>query len=191
MGNNGGRSALCRFKDEYVKIGYEMALLGATNKQLAAAFGVSELTLGNWYKIVPEFAAAVHAGKERADAEVANSLFQRAKGYRHPDVHIVTLRDRATGDVQVIKTDIEKYYPPDTTACIFWLKNRQRALWRDVNRVEHTGADGRPIQKNVHVDLTSLTDDELQLALKLGLNLTGDDGEERTMPTAPSTRKPQ
>jgi hypothetical protein len=158
---------------------------------LARAFHVSVLTLTNWFKLVPEFAAAIRAGKDRADAEVANSLFQRAKGYSHPDVHIATVRDRKTGEVEVITTNVTKYYPPDTTACIFWLKNRQRALWRDVNRVEHTGADGRPIQKNVHVDLSGLSDEELQLALKLGINLTGEDAEDRQPLTAPTSRKPQ
>ncbi len=32
-----------------------------------------------------------------------------------------------------------KHYPPDTTACIFWLKNRQRDKWRDRLDHEHSG----------------------------------------------------
>ena len=32
-----------------------------------------------------------------------------------------------------------EHYPPDTTACIFWLKNRQKAAWRDRQEVEHSG----------------------------------------------------
>jgi hypothetical protein len=40
---------------------------------------------------------------------------------------------------------VEKFYPPDTTACIFWLKNRQREQWRDVQRHEVTGKDGAPL----------------------------------------------
>jgi len=31
-----------------------------------------------------------------------------------------------------------KHYPPDTTAAIFWLKNRQPAKWREKQEVETT-----------------------------------------------------
>jgi len=31
-------------------------------------------------------------------------------------------------------TPLTKHYPPDTTACIFWLKNRKPREWR--NRTE-------------------------------------------------------
>lgn len=34
----------------------------------------------------------------------------------------------------------------NVTACIFWLKNRRPAKWRDVQRTEHTGADGGQIE---------------------------------------------
>ena len=30
--------------------------------------------------------------------------------------------------------EVDKHYPPDSTAAIFWLKNRQPKVWRD--RVE-------------------------------------------------------
>jgi hypothetical protein len=35
-------------------------------------------------------------------------------------------------------TPLKKHYPPDTTACIFWLKNRQPQQWRDKNKSEPT-----------------------------------------------------
>ena len=75
-----------------------------------------------------------------SDGEIAQSLFSRAMGYSHPEVHISQFEGR------IIKTEITKHYPPDTTACIFWLKNRRPDLWRDVHRLEHTGKDGTPIQ---------------------------------------------
>lgn len=31
-----------------------------------------------------------------------------------------------------------EYLPPDTTACIFWLKNRKPAEWREKSEVEST-----------------------------------------------------
>ena len=45
---------------------------------------------------------------------------------------------------------------PDTTAAIFWLKNRRPAEWRDRVQNELMGPDGGPIQftriENVIVD---------------------------------------
>jgi len=72
-----------------------------------------------------------------ADAEVANKLFQRATGYSHDDVHISNYQG------QVCITPIIKHYAPDTTACIFWLKNRRPDLWRD--RTEVNPEDDEPI----------------------------------------------
>lgn len=50
----------------------------------------------------------------------------------------------------LLKTELSKlrlkYYPPDTTAAIFWLKNRQKDKWRDKVDHELTGKDGGAIQ---------------------------------------------
>lgn len=113
------------------RVAYHLALLGATDAQLADAFGVSEGTVGNW-KARPEFSVAVKKGKTIADAQVAESLFKRACGYSHTAVKIFC--DARTGKKEVI--EYTEHYPPDTTACIFWLKNRQPALWRDGTRHE-------------------------------------------------------
>jgi hypothetical protein len=51
----------------------------------------------------------------------------------------------------------------DTACMIFWLKTR--AKWREVQRFEHTGADGKPIQSQdvpPPMDLTALSEEELQ-----------------------------
>jgi hypothetical protein len=37
---------------------------------------------------------------------------------------------------QLVSRTVRKHYPPDVTACIFWLKNRQPERWRDVQRHE-------------------------------------------------------
>jgi hypothetical protein len=42
---------------------------------------------------------------------------------------------RRQNDEDSSKT-VRKHYPPDVTACIFWLKNRQPEKWRDVHRHE-------------------------------------------------------
>lgn len=116
----------------------KLCKLGAKDKELADFFEVSEQTLNTWKKEYPDFLESLKKGKEIADSEVGERLFQRATGYSHPDVHISNYQGEIT------KTSITKHYAPDTTACIFWLKNRRPDLWRD--RLEHTGRDGGPIE---------------------------------------------
>lgn len=116
----------------------KLCKLGATDKELAGFFEVSESTHSKWKVDFPEYSEALKRGKALADAEIGERLFQRAYGYSHPDVHISNYQGSIT------KTDTVKHYAPDTVACIFWLKNRRPDLWRD--RVEHTGRDGGPIE---------------------------------------------
>lgn len=120
------------FKPEYCEEALKLCKLGATDKELADFFGVSEATLNTWKNQFPEFLESLKAGKEIADAQVAEKLFQRAMGYSHPDSHICTIQN------QVVITPIVKHYPPDTTAAIFWLKNRRSDLWRDKTEREVT-----------------------------------------------------
>jgi hypothetical protein len=65
----------------------------------------------------------VRDGRAFADGRVARSLYERAVGYRQPVERIVVVR----GDAK--KIDVTVQHPPDTQACIFWLRNRQRDLW--------------------------------------------------------------
>lgn len=114
-----------RYKEEYAEWAEKLAKLGATDANLAEAFGVSEVTINNWKKAHREFSLALKKGKAFADAEVAEKLFQRATGYSHPDVHISNYQGLVT------ITPIIKHYPPDPASMIFWLKNRRPDLWRD------------------------------------------------------------
>jgi TPP-dependent trihydroxycyclohexane-1,2-dione (THcHDO) dehydratase len=126
-----------------VEQAYKLCLLGATEERLADFFGVTTSTITNWKNTHPEFLAALKEGKDEADSNVAKSLYRRAMGYEHKAVKIVA--DAKTGTEHIVEY-VERY-PPDTTACIFWLKNRQRKDWRD--RQELTGKDGDPIQQTV------------------------------------------
>lgn len=96
-------------------------LLGATDEELARFFEVPVAVLRGWLADIPAFAAAVQAGRELADAEVADRLYRRALGFSHDAVRIFA--DREVPYVE--------HYPPDTAACIFWLKSRRPAKWRD------------------------------------------------------------
>ena len=122
------------FKPEYVEQTVRLCRLGATDKDLAHFFGVSERTVNAWKEAHPEFLHALKEGKEWADANVANRLYSRAMGWEHDAVKIVA--DAKTGAEHIVP--YTERYPPDTTAAIFWLKNRRPDLWRDKQEIANT-----------------------------------------------------
>lgn len=117
-----GRGRPSAFKPEYVEQVRKLCELGATDPELADFFGVSHYTIDNWSMRHPEFLAAKKGGKDALDDRVERSLFHRAIGYAHGEKVL-----------------------PDTTAQIFWLKNRRRLEWRDRQDHEVTGKDGAPL----------------------------------------------
>lgn len=116
-----GRPSL--YKPEYDDQAHNHCLLGATNAGLADLLGVGERTIDRWIADIPSFAKAVRDGRAIADGRVARSLYERAVGYRQSVERIVVLR----GEVK--KIDVAVQHPPDTQACIFWLRNRCRSGW--------------------------------------------------------------
>lgn len=141
------------YKPEFASLAEKMCKLGATDAELADAFDVSEQTINSWKTAHPEFLESLKSGKAKADAEVASSLFHRATGYSHPedDIRVV--------DHEIVITPTIKHYPPDTTAAIFWLKNRRPKEWRETKAVELTGAKGGP------VSYANITQEELDRAI--------------------------
>ena len=102
----------------------ELAGLGCTDIQMCNILDINEATFNRWKKD-PEFMQALKAGKDKSDNEVVKSLYKRAIGFEDKDLYITQYQG------QIIKEDIKKVYPPDVTAQIFWLKNRQPDKWRD------------------------------------------------------------
>lgn len=123
-----------KYKDEYTEQAYKLCLLGATDKELADFFNVQESTINYWKEHQEGFSESLKRGKEQADALVASKLFHRAIGYEHEDTQFATFQGEITDSQTYIK-----HYAPDTTAAIFWLKNRQPSKWRDKTDHEITG----------------------------------------------------
>jgi hypothetical protein len=98
---------------------------GFTDVQLAEFFDVTEHTIANWKNEHPDFLQSLKTWKASADEKVEKSLYERANGYEHPEDQIFQFQ----GTPVIVPT--VKHYPPDTTAAIFWLKNRQPEKWRD------------------------------------------------------------
>ena len=120
------------YRPDYADLAFKFCLLGATDKQLADFFEVSEQTINAWKKKHTKFLESIQRGKLKADAEIAESLYQRAKGYSHPEDKVFQYK----GKPIVVPTT--KHYPPDTQAASLWLRNRQPAKWRDKQELEHT-----------------------------------------------------
>ncbi|GGO89055.1 hypothetical protein GCM10011348_45910 [Marinobacterium nitratireducens] len=121
-----------RYKAEFAEQARKLCLLGATDKDLADFFEVAETTIDNWKKAHAEFMGSIKSGKQLADATVADRLYKRATGYEHDAVKIFN-----NGGEEMVVPYTERY-APDTTAAIFWLKNRQPEKWRDKQHVDHT-----------------------------------------------------
>jgi len=111
------------------KIAEELAKKGFTDNELAGFFGVTEQTINNWKKQFPLFFESLKTGKALSDSKVKASLFQRAIGYSCPDVHVSSYEGNVT------LTPVVKHYPPDTTAQIFWLKNRLPKEFKDKHEI--------------------------------------------------------
>lgn len=124
------------FDPEFCKWGQKLTFLGATNREVAEFLEVSEQTLNRWRHEFPEFCDALKTGKQEADERVKQSLYRRAVGYSFDAVKIfppgrsVDSEGKSVMGEPVIVPYVE-HCPPDTTACIFWLKNRIPAEWRD------------------------------------------------------------
>lgn len=127
------------YNASFAELGRRLALLGLTDEEMASVMGVSDAKLNAWKNEHPEFLDSLNEGKAYADAHVADRLLQRAMGYEHDEVDIRVV------DKEIVQTKIRKFYPPDTAACIFWLKNRQREKWRDKVETGITDAQGKDV----------------------------------------------
>lgn len=121
-----------------------MARDGLTDKQMAHNIGIAESTLNEWKNRFPEFKESLKRGKEVVDREVENALLKTALGFYYTE-------EQVTNSGGVVTT--KKYAKPNTTAQIFWLKNRKQLEWRDKQEVEQTN-------RNIDIVVGEWEDDE-------------------------------
>ena len=106
---------------------------GLTDEQIAQNMGVTAKTLYEWKKKYGEICESLKRGKEIVDRQVENALLKRALGYEYTE----TTRERdPESDEMVTTKKVTKQVAPDTTAQIFWLKNRKPDKWRDKQEYE-------------------------------------------------------
>lgn len=134
----------------------KLAKLGATDTELSDFLNIAESTLNLWKIEYPEFSESIKKGKIIADSNVADRLYQRAMGFEHDSEEI------KVSDGEVIRVPVRKIYPPDSTAAIFWLKNRRGKEWRDKQEIDQTSTI-----KDERIDASKLTEDELRILAEI------------------------
>ena len=113
---------------------------GLTDEQIAKNIGINRTTLYDWKKKDANIADALKKGKEVIDFEVENALLKRALGYEY---------EEETYENGILTKKVKKQVAPDTTAQIFWLKNRKKEQWREKVEVVKTDEDLQNINKNI------------------------------------------
>ena len=158
VGNKGG-GAPSKYQAKYAKLAALACQAGCTDQEVADLIGVSQKTINRWKLQHVEFVTALKSGKAPADERVVQSLYQRALGYDHNG----------------------KHYPPDVTACIFWLKNRCPEEWRDRQDQRHTIVQDNRTAAEIFADLR-------QQMSEMGLDLVPrDDSSFALPPVLPAT----
>lgn len=129
-----GRGRPTAYKPEYVEQAQKLCQLGATDVELADFFKVSINTIANWQRHHADFLGAIKAGKDIADDRTERSLYHRANGYTYESEKVFQFQG------EIVRAETREHVPPDTTACIFWLKNRRPEQWRDKQDHNHSGS---------------------------------------------------
>lgn len=119
------------YKPEFCQEAKTLCENGATDEELAEAFEVSVRSIYRWKANYPEFCQALKTGKEVADERVERSLYAKAVGYTFDSEKVFQFQG------QIVRTPVKEHVPPDTTAAIFWLKNRRAENWRDKSEVHY------------------------------------------------------
>lgn len=140
---------------------------GLTDEQIAQNMGIGTRTLYEWKQKYPQISQSLKINKEIVDIQVENALLKRALGYSFTETTKERKLNDATGKYEMVTTkEVIKEVTPDTTAQIFWLKNRKPEEWRDKKDVA--------VEGNINSVVSSMSDEALDeriesLKSKLGI----------------------
>jgi len=154
-----------------------MALLGATDVQVAGVLGVSIKTVEYWKREKPEFLEALNRGKMEADSKVAEALYNAAIGYDYEEDIVSIFKGEVT------KTRVKRYKHGNPWASARWLSIRQRSLWHESQSIDITNRNIHTLQ----LDLTAFSTEELTLLKRLGMQQPNSDEPITDATIIPST----
>lgn len=137
-----------KYKPEYDEQAYKLCLLGHTDEELASFFEVDVSTIHRWKLEHEGFCDSIKKGKEIADMDVAMKLLERAQGATVLRQQAIKMKDtqynsegkKVSEEERIEVVDLVHQEAPDTTALIFWLKNRKSTAWRDKQVTELEGS---------------------------------------------------
>ncbi len=163
-------AASCKYNSEYHDDwAWSLALKGATDEEVAEAFGVSRRTVIRWKKEYPSFAEAYQRGKDVADVKVKKALYRRAIGYEITDKESVVDIDPKTGESKPVRVKTTtKTIVPDTMAIMYWLNNRSKGEFSQRQEVTLGGAVRTSPMEN-------LTEEELRRLARLDEEYAGEE----------------
>lgn len=136
-----------KFNEKLAELFIRLSKDGKTVEQIADVTGVTSRTLRLWMAKNPDLFHAVKEARQVADELVEAALFSRATGYSHPETKAFCYEGC------IVTEDLEKHYPPDTQAAMFWLRNRQPERWK-----EKTEGD---VNVSQSVSVNTMTDEQL------------------------------
>ena len=114
------------FHDDWA---WSMAVLGATDKEIAEAMHITRKTVWQWRQDHKSFDEAIGQGKAAADAKVVKSLYQRTQGEEYDEEERIVETDK-DGNIKPVRVRTKTVKVlPDTMACMYWLNNRMRGQW--------------------------------------------------------------
>ncbi len=103
---------------------------GLDEKDIFANLGIGKTSWENYKNNSPELRELIKKGRETPIKVVANSLYKNATGfYYYIDKEVKVKNSDGSERIEII--ELKKFKPPETTACIFYLKNKDKKNWGD------------------------------------------------------------
>lgn len=134
---------------------------GLTDEQIANNLGISKDTFYRYKKEHSDFSDILKKGKEIVDYQVENALLKRALGYQYKETTTERIYNAEKEKYEmVVAKEVVKEVQPDTTAQIFWLKNRKPKEWRDKQQIECSGEINNPFKALSTEELRQLINNE-------------------------------
>ena len=135
---------------------------GATDDEIADFLDISTRTLLRWKHAYPDFCRALTTGKQYSDERTQRSLYHKANGFYVTEQQAFKVKLPEGGEeLKVI--EVQKFIPPDTTAQIFWLKNRRKEVWRDRHEVDASLS----VSTQSNFDVRLLSDEQREMLRQL------------------------
>lgn len=148
-------TGITKWSPDKIEEGYNMALLGYSDSDMAKVWGVAHQTVDLWKRMYPDFQKSLRDGKAPANARVVAALYKKATGFFEMEEVVKIYRGKA------VKMKVRKFFPPDTEAIKYFLSSREREKWSHRLDVTNTNIN---ITK---INLNELTEEDLNTVQKM------------------------